>query len=41
MIDDEVLGKGGFGEVRKAIHKATGIVRAVKLIDKSQTSKEE
>ena len=26
---------GGFGEVRKAIHKATGIVRAVKLIDKS------
>jgi calcium-dependent protein kinase len=32
---------GAFGEVRKAIHKATGIERAVKIISKSATSAEE
>jgi len=36
ILDDyifvETLGKGGFGEVRKAKHKKTGIVRAVKVL---------
>lgn len=32
---------GAFGEVRKAIHKKTGLMRAVKIINKSSTSKEE
>lgn len=31
--------QGAFGEVRKAIHKKTGLMRAVKIINK--TSKEE
>jgi len=35
------LGKGAFGEVRKAIHKATGIQRAVKIIRKNTTNEEE
>ena len=35
------LGKGTFREVRKAIHKDTGLVRAVKMILKSSTSEDE
>ncbi|CAD8110074.1 unnamed protein product [Paramecium sonneborni] len=35
------LGSGAYGEVRKGIHKQTGIMRAVKIIHKSQTTKEE
>lgn len=35
------LGSGSFGEVRKAVHMPTNIVRAVKLINKDTTSKEE
>jgi len=33
--------KGTFGEVRKAIHKETGMIRAVKMILKTSTSPEE
>lgn len=29
-----VLGKGGYGEVKKVIHKITGDVRAMKIIRK-------
>ncbi len=32
---------GAFGEVRKALHKVTGTVRAVKIINKNITSDEE
>lgn len=35
------LGKGGFGEVRKAVHKQSGIKRAVKLIKKVDLDEEE
>ena len=35
------LFKGAFGEVRKAIHKISGLVRAVKIIKKSETCLEE
>mgnify|MGYP001570935136 CR=1 FL=1 len=31
-ILDPPLGKGGFGEVRKAIHRVTGLTKAIKLI---------
>ena len=37
----KIFFKGTFGEVRKAIHKETGLVRAVKMILKSSTSEEE
>lgn len=29
------IGKGAYGEVRKALHKTTGILRAVKIISKN------
>lgn len=29
-----VIGKGGYGEVKKVIHKITGDVRAMKIIKK-------
>ena len=29
-----VIGKGGFGEVKKVIHKLTGDIRAMKIIKK-------
>jgi serine/threonine protein kinase len=29
-----LLGKGGFGEVKKVVHKLTGDVRAMKIIKK-------
>ncbi len=32
----EVIGKGGFSKVRKAVHKATGDEYAVKILDKSK-----
>jgi len=35
------IGKGSYGEVRKAIHKATGLVRAVKMITKSAISEKD
>ncbi|KAL4500065.1 hypothetical protein ABPG73_011173 [Tetrahymena malaccensis] len=35
------LGKGAFGEVRKCVHKATNLTRAVKIISKAQTPKAE
>eukprot|EP01017_Pseudomicrothorax_dubius_P034140 TRINITY_DN4645_c0_g3_i2.p1 TRINITY_DN4645_c0_g3~~TRINITY_DN4645_c0_g3_i2.p1 ORF type:complete len:444 (-),score=68.62 TRINITY_DN4645_c0_g3_i2:420-1751(-) len=35
------LGSGAFGEVRKGIHRASGSVRAVKIINKSATKEEE
>ncbi|CAD8185028.1 unnamed protein product [Paramecium octaurelia] len=35
------LGSGAYGEVRKAIHKSTNMMRAVKIIHKAQTSMEE
>lgn len=35
------LGAGAFGEVRKAIHKASGIERAIKIIYKAKADPEE
>ncbi|CAD8199555.1 unnamed protein product [Paramecium pentaurelia] len=35
------IGKGAFGEVRKAIHKVTNQVRAIKVISKEKASKAE
>lgn len=35
---DPPLGTGAFGEVRKGIHKGTGMARAVKIIDKKLAS---
>lgn len=35
------LGRGAFGEVRKAIHKSTSIVRAVKIIFKDNSTPQE
>jgi len=32
----EVIGKGGFGEVRKVRHKELDIVRALKIVNKSK-----
>jgi calcium-dependent protein kinase len=32
---------GAYGDVRKAIHKQCGIMRAVKIIDKAKANKEE
>lgn len=37
----ECIGKGAFGEVRKALHLQSGIYRAIKIIYKSQASPEE
>jgi calcium-dependent protein kinase len=35
------LGAGAYGEVRKAIHKASGIERAIKIIYKAKADPEE
>ena len=35
------MAKGAFGEVRKAIHKKTNMLRAVKIINKAHAPKEE
>lgn len=35
------IGSGGFGEVRRAIHLQTNVTRAVKIIKKSRTCKEQ
>ena len=35
------LGKGAFGEVRKAVHKSSKIVRAVKMLMKSKTKEDD
>jgi calcium-dependent protein kinase len=35
------LGSGAFGEVRKAIHKTSGLTRAIKIITKEKISEEE
>ena len=35
-VQSPPLGRGAFGEVRKAIHKRTSIVRAIKIIYKEQ-----
>ena len=40
-IDPQVLGRGAFGEVRKAVHCATREVRAIKIIYKQGCPKEE
>jgi calcium-dependent protein kinase len=40
-VDSEILGKGSYGEVRKAVHIATKEVRAIKIIYKYQCNKEE
>jgi len=39
--EEEELGKGAFGEVKKAIDVRTGITRAVKILDKEDFSKAE
>mmetsp|Transcript_16007 Transcript_16007/g.20244 ORF Transcript_16007/g.20244 Transcript_16007/m.20244 type:complete len:105 (+) Transcript_16007:203-517(+) len=37
----KVLGAGAFGQVRKATHKSSGEIRAVKMIDKLVLDEEE
>lgn len=37
MFINPPLGKGSYGEVRKAVHKKTGVARAVKFILKDST----
>lgn len=37
-IELQPLGSGAFGEVRKAVHKSSGDVRAIKMIYKTQVS---
>lgn len=37
----DVLGTGAFGEVRKCVQRATGIIRAVKFIQKNQMDKQQ
>ncbi|KAL4466461.1 hypothetical protein ABPG73_019079 [Tetrahymena malaccensis] len=41
MILSPPLGKGAYGEVRKAIHKASGQLRAIKIIKIDEVSKED
>lgn len=36
-----MLGAGAFGQVRKATHKVSGDIRAVKMIDKLQLDDDE
>lgn len=36
-----VLGKGAFGEVRQAVHRETGMVRAIKIINNDAINEEE
>ena len=33
-----IIGKGSYGEVRKAIHRHTGLLRAIKIIRKLDSS---
>ena len=40
-LSSKALGKGGFGEVRKGIHKASGIKRAIKMVHKTDLKDEE
>lgn len=40
-ILDPIIGKGAFGEVRKAIHRETGIMRAIKIIFKESSKPED
>lgn len=40
-MSKDVLGKGGFGEVRQAVHLATQQVRAIKILYKHNYTKEE
>jgi len=40
-LSDKALGKGGFGEVRKGIHKASGLKRAVKMVQKKDLKDDE
>jgi calcium-dependent protein kinase len=35
------LGAGAFGEVRKAVHKASGVERAIKIIYKAKAGASE
>lgn len=35
------IGSGAYGEVRKAIHKASRLMRAIKIINKDQLNSEE
>jgi serine/threonine protein kinase len=36
IILDDVLGHGAYGEVRKALHRATNELRAIKIVHKQQ-----
>lgn len=40
-LSDKPLGKGGFGEVRKGIHRASGVKRAIKMVLKTDLKEEE
>jgi len=40
-MDDQILGEGAFGMVKKCIHKENKSERAVKIIDKSTMSETE
>lgn len=40
-LSSRSLGKGGFGEVRKGIHKASGLKRAIKMVLKTDLKENE
>jgi serine/threonine protein kinase len=40
-MDNKFFFLGAFGEVRKAIHKQTGMFRAIKVVFKSNLTEEE
>ncbi|KRX08510.1 Protein kinase-like domain [Pseudocohnilembus persalinus] len=40
-LQDPPLGTGAFGEVRRAVHRGTGMTRAVKIIDKKLANQDE
>ena len=39
--EKKFISLGAFGEVRKALHKKSNMYRAIKIMSKSNTSKEE
>lgn len=40
-LASRALGKGGFGEVRKGVHRASGLKRAIKMVSKNDLKESE
>ena len=39
-VDEKIMGKGGYGEVHKAVHRASGETRVVKIMQIGECSEE-